>query len=168
MIRFDLLACIALLVSVACSDAPTATPAVREVKYSGIVHQPAAGGFLVYRVAGVWKLDTSGALISGTDTTEILDGSVYGISGTVLMTLKTTCVAISGKDAWSESEVMTSTSPQAFPVGGVGVLRLSTVGGVAKGGGGPKSAWYPNGNTCVDKPAAMPAYELEKGSVTLP
>jgi hypothetical protein len=172
MLRLDLFC--SLLTSfgliTGCSDSaqsPTA-PDAKYVRYAGTVTQPAPGGFLVYKISGAWKFGSDGAFISGADTVTILDGKVYGLAGTVTMTLKTRCAAVSGKDAWSESEVLTSTEPQAFPVGGIGITRLSLVNGVPMGGGGPREAWYPNGSVCTDKPAQMQAFKLEGGSLTFP
>ncbi|MEP6621718.1 MAG: hypothetical protein ABJE47_20495 [bacterium] len=156
------------LASLACgSDTITEQPP-RMVRYSGTVNQPAAGGFLVYRIAGSWTLNPDGSLLSGTDTVQILDAKVYGQSGTALMVLKTKCVAIVGKDAWSQAEVVASSDSQGFPIGTVSVLRLSLANGTPKGGGGPHDIWYPAGNVCVDKPAAMPAFDLQNGVLTFP
>ena len=152
----------------ACKSDPTGVTAIHEVRYAGTVSQPAPGGSLVYRMSGVWKLDANGALISGADTVVILDATVYGVTGTTTLTSKTRCVAIVGKDAWAESEVLTNSRPELGPIGSIGVTRLSLVGGVPKGGGGPRDAWYPNGNVCLDRPAAMPAYEFKDGMLVMP
>ena len=169
MIRLDLLCSLAFALGLpACSDSTTASSAGKEVRYSGTVSQPAPGGFLVYRVSGVWKLDANGALISGTDTTTILDASVYGVAGTSSMVLKTRCIAIVGKEAWSESEVVQSSNPQLSPVGGVGVLHFALVNGAPKGGGGPRDLWYPTGNICADKPAGMNSFDMKDGSIVIP
>ena len=152
----------------ACSDTASTAPSVRELRHSGTVSAPAAGGVLKYKISGVWKLTDRNELISGADTTVIIDAKVYGYPGTVTMTLKTNCVAIVGTEVWGEQTVVTSTDPQAWPIGGVGVVRLSAAGGVARGGGGPKDAWYPTGNMCTDRPATLPLFEMTGGSVVIP
>ena len=37
------------------------------------MNQPAGAGFLVYRMAGSWRLAADGSLISGVDSVQILD-----------------------------------------------------------------------------------------------
>ncbi|MEO8623105.1 MAG: hypothetical protein ABI625_18665 [bacterium] len=153
-----------------CSDSaqsPT-LPEAKYVRYSGTVNQPAAGGFLVYKMSGAWKFGENNAFISGADTVTILDGKVYGMAGTVTMTFRTRCASISGKDAWAEGEVITSTEPQAFPVGGFGITRLSLASGSPMGGGGPRDVLYPTGSICADRPIQMPAFKLEGGTLTFP
>ena len=168
MLRLDLLCGLAMTFSLfGCGDSTPTSPVVREVRYSGTVSAPAAGGSLVYKISGVWKLDDKGALISGVDTTQIIDAKVYGYPGTALIILKTNCVAIVGKDAWAQMTVTASSDPQFAAVGSIGIIRISAAGGVAKGNGGPKDAWYPNGNICTDKPA-LPLFDMAGGSVTIP
>src|SRR4051812_4748432 len=101
MLRSNILR--ALLVTLgasACGAATTEAPVNRVVRYSGTISQPAGPGFIVYKLSGAWTLDDKGALISGTDTTQIIDLTVYGVPGKATIVLKTKCVAIAGKDAW--------------------------------------------------------------------
>lgn len=169
MFRFDLVCSFALALGLpACSDSTTGGSAPREVRYSGTVSQPAPGGFLVYRMSGVWKLDANGALITGVDSTKILDAAVYGVAGTATFVQKTRCVAVVGKEAWAETEVTESSSPQLTPVGTIAVLHFALVGGVAKGGGGPRDLWYPTGNICADKPANLNSFDMKDGSIVIP
>ena len=169
MIRLDLLCSFAFVVGLpACSDSTTGSSANKEIRYAGTVSQPAPGGFLVYRISGVWKFDNSGAFLSGVDTVKILDASVYGISGTGTMVSKTRCASFVGKEAWSESEVVESTNPQLAPVGGIGITHLVISNGAPMGGGGPRDFWYPTGNICADKPANVNSFAMKDGSITIP
>lgn len=169
MFRLDFLCGIAFAASLmGCSDDTITAPALREVRYSGTISQPAPGGFLVYKLSGSWTLNDKGELLSGSDTTDIVDGRVYGIPGTARLILKTLCVGIQGKEAWAESEVVSSTNPQAFPVGGKGVTHIGVVSGTTKGGGGPKEVWYPTGSVCADKPSAMNFFDMAGGSIVFP
>ncbi len=152
----------------ACGSSSTTAPVPNMVRYSGTVNQPAAGGFLVYKISGVWTLAADGSLITGTDTVTILDAKVYGVQGTSTMTMKTRCVGIVGKDAWAENEVVTTSNPQFASVGSRSIVRLSLTSGKPQGGGGPLEIWYPTGNVCVDRPAAMPAFDLQNGQLSFP
>ena len=140
-------------------------PATRNVHYAGTIAQPAPGGMMTYRISGTWQIDDAGVLRSGTDTVQILDAKVYGVAGTAQVVLRTTCVSIVGKEAWSEAVVIASSNPQQTPIGTLSVTHLSATGGVVRGGGGPKSFWYPTGNACVDRPSAMPAFDMTDGAV---
>ncbi len=170
MHRIDFLCTIAagLALVSACGATTTTEPTPRMVRYSGTVNQPAAGGFLIYKISGAWTVTADGSLITGSDTLTIVDAKVYGVAGTGTITMKTKCVGIVGKDAWAESEVLTTTNPQLVAVGSHSILRLSLASGKPQGGGGPLEVWYPNGNVCADKPAAMPAFDLQNGTLTFP
>ncbi|MEP6834760.1 MAG: hypothetical protein ABJB74_15300 [Gemmatimonas sp.] len=169
MLRLDLLCGLAFALTVAgCNDSAITAPVVRQVRYSGTISQPAPGGFLVYKLSGSWTLNDKGELLSGSDTTDIIDGKVYGMAGTVRLVLKTVCIGIQGKEAWAESEIVTSSEPQAFPVGGRGVTHISLVSGAPKGGGGPKELWYPTGSVCADKPTTMNLFDMVGGSIVFP
>ena len=65
----------------------------------------------------------------------------------------------------SEAVVIASSNPQQTPLGAMSVTHLNATGGVIRGGGGPKSFWYPTGSACVDRPAAMPAFDMTDGAV---
>ena len=170
MPRLDLLCALAFSTTLAgCSAEPTTSvPAVHEVRYSGTVSSPAAGGFLVYKISGVWQLDDRGALVSGADTTQIIDAKVYGYPGAASIVLKTQCVALVGKEAWAQQIVVSSSDPQFAAVGSLAVVHLSAAGGAVRGGGGPRDVWYPSGNVCVDKPTTLPLFDMVGGSITMP
>ena len=168
MPRLDLLCGIAMTFSLfGCSDSTPTAPAVREVRYSGTISNPQSGGTLVYKISGTWKLDEKNALISGIDSVHIIDAKLFGYPGTVTLAFKTDCVGIVGKDAWAQMTVTSTTDSTFEKVGGVGIIRLSNVGGVAKGNGGPKDVWYPTGNLCTDKPT-LPLFDLAGGSIVIP
>jgi len=152
----------------ACSATSATAPSTHELHYSGTVSAPAAGGALKYKISGAWKLTDKNELISGVDTTFIIDAKVYGYPGTVTIVMKTNCVAIVGSEAWAEQTVVSSTDPQFAPVGGFSVVRLSATGGLSRGGGGPRDVWYPAGNICTDKPATLPLFDLAGGVVVFP
>ncbi|MEP6732311.1 MAG: hypothetical protein ABJE10_16820 [bacterium] len=152
----------------ACGSSAITQQTPKVLRYSGTINQPAGNGFLVYKIGGAWTLNADGSFATGTDTVQILDARVYGQSGTATMTLKTTCAAIVGKEAWAEQEVLTSTDPVGLPVGTKSVMHLSSTSGTPKGGGGPSAAWYPTGNICVDRPAAIPAFDMQNGVLTFP
>lgn len=173
MFRPELLCALTLSSALyACNHDPLrpsqATPATRSVHYAGTVAQPAPGGTLRYRINGTWLLDDAGVLRSGTDTLHILDASVYGDPTQTTVVLRTTCVAIVGKEAWSEAVVAESSNPQQVAIGSQGVIHLNASSGVVRGGGGPKNFWYPTGSACVDKPSAMPAFDMTDGPVFTP
>ncbi|MEP6765080.1 MAG: hypothetical protein ABJB66_12245 [Gemmatimonadaceae bacterium] len=169
MIRLEFLCGIALSFSLfACKDSTATEPAVREVHYSGTVSQPAAGGFLVYKLSGAWKVNDKNELISGADSTNIIDAKVYGVSSTGVIRGKTTCIAIVGNEAWGEWEVTESSQPQLAAIGSKAVVHFSNVGGVAMGAGGPKDVLYPTGSLCTDKPIGLPAFAMQGGSVVFP
>lgn len=170
MLRLHLLCSLltSLSIASACGSDAITVEAPRAVRYAGTVNQPAPGGFLVYRLAGSWTLNSDGSLAAGTDTIQILDAKVYGQPGTATFVLKTRCVAIVGKDAWEEGEVVTTSDPQSTPLGSLAVIRLSLASGTPKGAGGPRDLWYPNGNICTDRPAAMPVFDLKDGLLTFP
>ncbi|MEP6780971.1 MAG: hypothetical protein ABJC26_13835 [Gemmatimonadaceae bacterium] len=169
MIRLEFLCGVALSFSLfACKDSTVTEPSVREVHYSGTVSQPAAGGFLVYKLSGVWKVSDKNELISGADTTNIIDAKVYGVSSTGVIRGKTTCIAIVGKEAWGEWEVTESSQPQLAAIGSKAVVHFTNTGGVARGAGGPKDVLYPTGSLCSDKPSGLPAFDMVGGVVTIP
>ncbi|MEO7995932.1 MAG: hypothetical protein ABI852_00735 [Gemmatimonadaceae bacterium] len=169
MFRFELLCALALPCSInACTDSSIVAPAAREVRYSGTVSQPAGGAFLVYKISGVWKVNDKNELISGVDTVNIIDASVYGQTGTARYVLKTLCASVVGKEAWAEQEVIETSSPLSAPVGSKGVVHFINVGGVARGAGGPKDALYPAGNLCADKPSGLPVFDMAGGIVVIP
>ena len=158
----------AAMLASACGSSSVSAPTANVLRYSGTVSQPAPGGFLVYKLAGAWTLNPDGSLLSGADTVTIVDATVYGVQGTTVMTLKTRCVGIKGKDAWAENEVVTTSNPGFAAVGSRSIVRLSLASGKPQGGGGPLELWYPTGNVCVDRPAAMPAFDMPDGHLAFP
>ena len=173
MLRLDLICSLLTsfgLLTGCSSDSATTpvTPALKYVRYSGTIHQPTTGADLIVKMSGVWTFDASGTFIRGADTVVVLDASAYGIPGATTMTGTTRCAVISGKEAWAEGDVLTSTQPQFFPTGTSSVTHLLIANGVPTGGSGPKDFWYPTGNLCTDKPAGYRAYPLEGGTLTFP
>ena len=141
---------------------------MRELHYSGTLSKPAPGGAIVVQISGVWKIDEKGALISGADTTHILDAKVYGYPGTPTFVGKTQCVGIDGKDAWAQFIITETSDPQFAAVGSYGVLRLSDADKKAQANRGPREVIYSAGNICIDKPTTMPLFDLTGGAVSFP
>ncbi len=166
----DLLRGLALSLTLAgChTTSPITAPTVRELHYSGTLSKPAPGGAIVAQISGVWKIDEKGALISGADTTHILDAKVYGYPGTPTFVGKTQCVGIDGKDAWAQFIITETSDPQFTAVGSYGVLRLSDAGGKAQANAGPRDVIYSAGNICIDKPQTVPLFDLTGGAVSFP